>query len=656
MQIKSLPNNSLTELLSNYYLSYSSYTILNRAVPYITDGLKPVQRRILHAMNYLDDGRYNKVANITGTTMAKFHPHGDSSLYGALISLGQKNLLIDTQGNWGNIYTGDNAAAGRYIEARLTKFAKEVVFNEDTTEFIPNYDGRTVEPISLPVKFPLLLALGTQGIANGYSTEILPHNAKELCESAIQYLNNKPYELLPDFQTGGIADIADYQNGKRGGKVKVRAKIKATDKNTVTITEIPYSTTTQSIVDSIIKAADKDKIKIKKVEDNTSENVEINVIAAPGTDLDTLISALYTFTDCEVTISPMCTVIKDNVISTCSVNEVFEYSIEHTKKLLEWELQNKIDKLSDQIWKLLCEMVFVSTKTYEKLTKDVKSYEDAMIIISDGLVQSFNKLKKGEYRFIPFIREVTVDDCKRLYDMPIRRLSSYELTDTSSKINNLIDEHGTTVSTKKDMNKVAIAWFKNILKKYSDNWNRKTSFGTFTKIEAAQVALTNIKLYADLEKGFIGTSMKSEKYMCDVSDIDDVLVICKSGTSMVTKVQSKVFVESDIIYVNRIMKTDTTVFTIVYKVNGVEKTMIKRFTYGGYTRDKKIPLLKDIEGAEIIYIHTGDESESLELTVELKPKPRMKFKTLKFNINEFSISGRSSLGVMFTKYPIESLK
>ncbi|NOZ46714.1 MAG: DNA gyrase/topoisomerase IV subunit A [Chlorobi bacterium] len=629
----------LSGLYEQWFLEYASYVILERAVPYIEDGLKPVQRRILHSMKRLDDGRYNKVANLIGHTM-QFHPHGDASIGDALVQLGQKDLLIDTQGNWGNIATGDSAAAPRYIEARLTKFANEVVFNQKTTLWKLSYDGRNKEPVTLPVKFPLLLAQGVEGIAVGLASKILPHNFNELIDAAVAHLQGKEFELFPDFPSGGYADFSKYNQGLRGGSVKIRAKINKLDKKTLVITEIPYGKTTSSLIESIIKANEKGKIKIKKIDDNTAEKVEILIHLAPNISSDKTMDALYAFTDCEVSVSPNSCVIDGDKPRFLGVDEILKISTQNTLNLLKKELEIQLDEL-EYDWHLSSlEKIFIENRIYRDI-EECETWESIIESIDKGL-EPFKKLLR---------REVTRDDITRLTEIKIKRISKYDTFKADEHIKS-VEELITEV--KNHLNNIVpytINYYKQIKKKYGKGKERKTEIRNFETIVATKVAVANEKLYADRKEGFIGTSLKKDEFVCECSDIDDIIVFRKNGTYLVTKVTSKVFVGKNIIHVDVFKKNDSrTIYNVIYKDGRAGHTMMKRFAVTGVTRDKEYDLTKGTDGSKVLYFSVNPNGEAETVKVYLKPKPKLKKLIIEQDFSELAIKGRGSIGNILTRH------
>lgn len=628
----------------SWFLEYASYVILERAVPAIEDGLKPVQRRILHAMKEMDDGRYNKVANIIGQAM-QYHPHGDASIGDALVNMGQKDLLIDTQGNWGDVRTGDDAAAARYIEARLSKFALEVAFNAKTTEWQLSYDGRKNEPVTLPMKFPLLLAQGADGIAVGLSTKILPHNFCELIEAAIKYLRGKRFELYPDFLTGGMIDIAEYNQGKRGGKVKVRAHISELDKKTLSITSVPYGVTTTQLMESIVKANDQGKIKIKKVTDNTAAEVEIQVDLAPGISPDITIDALYKFTDCEISISPNACVIVDQKPQFLSVQELLSLSVDKTKDLLELELQIKLNELQEKWHFTSLEKIFFEEKIYKELEKKHETWDKVLLAID----QAFNPFKKQ------LKREVTKEDIIKLTEKPVRRIYKLDIDDLIDQIKNLEAEIKQVKHDLVNLVDFAIMYYENLLKKYGKGRERKTEIKPFEVIEAKFVAIANTKLYVNKEEGFIGSGLKKDDFLFECSDLDDIIAFAKNGIMKVVKVSEKVFIGKDILHVAVFQKNDErTTYNMIYLDGSNGKSFAKRFNVTGVTRDKEYNLAKNHEKSKVHYLSVNQNAEAEIVRIVLTPGCKAHKKEFEFNFAELEIMGRGSKGITVTKYPIKA--
>ena len=631
-------------MYENWFLDYASYVILERAVPAIQDGLKPVQRRILHAMKEMDDGRFNKVANIIGNTM-QYHPHGDASIGEAIIGLGQKDLLIETQGNWGDIRTGDNAAAPRYIEARLSKFALEVVFNPQTTDWQLSYDGRKKEPITFPVKFPLLLAQGVEGIAVGLSTRVLPHNFCELLQASIDLLKNKKVNLLPDFPTGGMADFTDYNEGQRGGKVRVRAAIEEFDKKTLVIKDIPFGTTTNSLIDSIIKANDKGKIKIKRVIDNTARDVEILVYLAPGQSPEITKDALYAFTDCEVSISPNTCVIVDDKPVFLGVNEMLRINTDQTVTLLQQELEIKLRELQEKILFASLEKMFIENRIYRDI-EEAETWEDVLARIDKGL-EPFKD---------DFYRQITQDDLVRLTEIKIKRISRFDSFKADELMKRLQDELRQTEHDLAHINDFAIQYFKNLLNKYGKGRERKTQIKNFDTISAKVVAASNEKLYVNRKEGFIGYGLKKDEFVTDCSDIDDIIVFRRDGKCQVSRISDKVFVGKDIIHVDVFRKNDERrVYNLIYLDGKTGRSMVKRFQVLAVTRDKEYDLTKGAKGSKVHYFTANPNAEAETVKVSLSAKSRAKVKEFEFDFASIDIKGRGAQGNILTKYPIRKI-
>lgn len=635
----------VTGMYKEWFLDYASYVILERAVPAIQDGLKPVQRRILHAMKEMDDGRFNKVANIIGQSM-QYHPHGDASIGDAIVNLGQKELLIETQGNWGDIRTGDSAAASRYIEARLSKFALEVVFNPQTTEWQLSYDGRKKEPVTLPVKFPLLLAQGVEGIAVGLSTKILPHNFCELIEGSIQILEGGTAQMLPDFPTGGQADFSEYNEGKRGGRVKVRARIEEEDNKTLLIKDIPFGTTTNSLIESIIKANDKGKIKIKKVVDNTAKDVEIQIQLAPGQSPDMTIDALYAFTDCEVSISPNACVIIDEKPVFLSVNDILRYNTEQTKVLLKRELEiRRAELMEKQLFSSL-EKIFIENRIY----RDIEECETWEAVIQT--------IDKGLDPFKPdFYREITTEDIVRLTEIKIKRISKFDTFKADELMRKLQDELKEVNHHLKNLTAYAIDYYRNLLQKYGKERERKTEIRAFDTIEATVVAANNAKLYVNRADGFIGYGLKKDEFVCDCSDLDDVIVIRKDGVCVVSRIQDKGFVGKDILHVAIYRKGDERmVYNLIYLDGTSGKTMVKRFQVLAVTRDREYDLTKGTKGSKVLYLTANPNGEAEIITVYLTQGAKAKIKVFDYDFSSIEIKGRGAAGNILTKYPIRKIQ
>ena len=638
--------NQISGMYQSWFLDYASYVILERAVPHINDGFKPVQRRILHSMKNLDDGRYNKVANVVGHTM-QYHPHGDASIGDALVQLGQKDLLIDCQGNWGNILTGDGAAAPRYIEARLSKFALDVLFNPKTTDWKLSYDGRNKEPISLPVKFPLLLAQGAEGIAVGLSSKILSHNFNEIIDAAVAYLRGEQFALYPDFQTGGSIDVSKYNDGERGGAVKVRAKINKLDNKTLVISEIPYGRNTSSLIDSILKANDKGKIKIKKIDDNTARDVEILVHLATGVSSDKTIDALYAFTDCEISIYPNCCVVEDNKPKFLAVSTVLRNSADQTLTLLRKELEIHKHEQEEQLFYTSLERIFI----VERIYKD-KGFEEAKSI--DIAVKHIDKRLEP---FKPdFIREVTRDDIMRLMEIKMGRILRFNIDSTDeliSKIKSEIDRINTHLANIVDY---TIDWFTVLKEKYGAAYPRRTELRNFDTIVATKVIEANEKLYINREEGFIGTGLKRYEYICNCSEIDDVIIFYKNGAYKIIKVSEKIFVGKDILYVNVFKRNDNrTIYNVIYNDGTTGRSFIKRFAVTGVTRDKDYDVTQGTPDSSVIYFSVNPNGEAETVKVVLKPKLRQKVMTFEKDFSEIMIKGRNSMGNILTKAEIHKI-
>ncbi|WP_286767269.1 MULTISPECIES: DNA gyrase/topoisomerase IV subunit A [Sphingobacterium] len=636
----------LSGLYENWFLDYASYVILDRAVPHINDGLKPVQRRILHSLKEMDDGRYNKAANVIGNTM-KYHPHGDASIGDAMVQLGQKDLLIDCQGNWGFPITGDSAAAPRYIEGRLSKFANDVVFNPETTEWQLSYDGRNREPVTLPVKFPLLLAQGAEGIAVGLATKIMPHNFIELIDGSIQVLHGERPNIFPDFPTGGMADVSNYNEGQRGGKIRVRAKIEERDKKTLAITEIPFGTTTGGLIESVVTANDKGKIKIKKIEDNTAGNVEIIVHLAPGISPDVTIDALYAFTACEVSISPNTCVIKDEKPHFMSVNDILTENTINTKNLLKRELEIRLNDLQEKIFFSSLLKIFIQEGMYKH-----PDYENAGDF--EVVVQVLNRL--FEPFFDQFYREIRPEDYKKLIDKPMSSITRFDVKKADEMMKTLENEIKEVKRHLRQLTEYAIAWFEKLRDKYSKDRERKTELRVFDKVEATQVALANTKLYVNREEGFIGSGMKKDEFVCDCSDIDDIIVFREDGKYVVSKIQDKVFVGKGIIHVAVFKKGDErTIYNAIYKEGETGTSFIKRFSVVGVTRDKEYDVSKGSKGSKILYFTANPNGEAEVVNIQLKPHTKLRKLNFDMDFAEIAIKGRASQGNIVSKYPVKKI-
>jgi topoisomerase-4 subunit A len=629
-----------------WFLDYASYVILERAVPAVEDGLKPVQRRILHAMKEMDDGRYNKVANVIGQTM-QYHPHGDASIGDALVNMGQKDLLIDTQGNWGDIRTGDDAAAPRYIEGRLSKFGLEVLFNPKTTAWQLSYDGRKNEPITLPVKFPLLLAQGAEGIAVGLATKILPHNFCELCEAAIKYLKGRKFELYPDFLTGAMVDVTDYNDGRRGGKVKVRAHIEELDKKTLLIKSVPYGVTTSALIDSIVKANDGGKIKIKKVVDNTAAEVELQVDLAPGISPDITIDALYKFTDCEISISPNTCVIIGQKPHFVGASDLLRVSADNTKNLLQRELEIKLGELQEKWHYTSLEKIFFEQGIYKELEKKHETWEKVL----EAIAKAFKPYEKN------LRRAITREDILKLTEKPVRRIYRLDIAELDAQIKNLEAEIRQVNYDLEHLNEYTIAWFENLLKKYGKGKERKSEIKVFEVIEAKHVAIANTRLYINWAEGFIGTSLKKDEFLVECSDLDDIIAFTRRGQMKVVKVQDKVFIGKDILYAAVFRKGDErTTYNMMYTDGESGVTYAKRFNVTGITRDKEYDLTKGAEKSKVHYFTANPNGEAEVVRVILSPNCTAKKKELDFYFEEIEIKSRGSMGNQVTKYPVRSVK
>ena len=640
-------SNYLTKvggMYKEWFLEYASYVILERAVPDLMDGLKPVQRRILHSMFDLEDGRYNKVANIVGHTM-QYHPHGDASISDAIVQVGQKELLIDMQGNWGNIYTGDSAAASRYIEARLSKFALEVVFNPKTTNWQLSYDGRKKEPVHLPVKFPLLLAQGAEGIAVGLSTKILPHNFNELIDGSVKYLKGRSFKLFPDFQTGGSIDVSNYNDGNRGGRVKVRATLEKYDKSTIVIKEIPYGTTTASLIESIIKASEKGKVKIKKIEDNTSAEVEILVYLPSGASIQKTIDSLFAFTQCEVSISPLCCVISENKPQFLGVRDMLKISTDNTKDLLKKELEIQLDELENQWHYISLERIFIENRIYREI-EEKTTWDDVLSTIDSGLDPFKSKLKK----------DITVDDIKKLTEIPIRKISKFDLNKVKDKLDSIevnIEE------VKNNLNHLVdytIKYFTHLKKYYGKDNERKTKIDEFDELDKKTISIKNYKLYVNKAEGFVGTSLKKDEFVCDCSDLDDIIVFTSDGIMKVVKVDSKLFVGRNILHVSLFnSKSKETLYNLIYRDGKSGTSYMKRFKVSGVIRDKEYNLTQGKEGSEVLYFSKNSKDEADIVTVYLRNRSSLKKLKWELDFADLTTKGRDSKGNIVTKYNIRKI-
>ena len=640
-------SNSLIKvggMYKEWFLDYASYVILERAVPDLMDGLKPVQRRILHSMFDLEDGRYNKVANVVGHTM-QYHPHGDASISDAMVQVGQKELLIDMQGNWGNIYTGDKAAASRYIEARLSKFALEVVFNPKTTNWQLSYDGRKKEPIHLPVKFPLLLAQGAEGIAVGLSTKILPHNFNELIDGSIKYLKGRSFKLYPDFQTGGSIDIKNYNDGNRGGKVKVRALVEKYDKNIIKIKEIPYGTTTASLIESIIKASEKGKLKIKKIEDNTSSDVEVLVYLPSGSSMQKSIDSLFAFTQCEVSISPLCCVISDNKPQFLGVKEILKTSTDNTKNLLKNELEIQLNELESQWHTISLERIFIENRIYRDI-EEITTWDEVISTIDKGLDPFKKKLK----------REITVDDIKKLTEIPIRKISKFDLNKVKEKLSNIevnIEEVKNNLAHLVDY---TIQYFTHLKKHYGKERKRKTIIEEFDDLDKKKISIKNQKLYVNKDEGFIGTTLKKDEFISDCSDLDDVIVFTKEGIMKVVKVDSKVFIGKDILHVSLFnSESKEKTYNLIYRDGKNGTSYMKRFKVSGVIRDKEYNLTQGKQSSEVLYFSSNNKDIADVVTIHLRKRASIKKIKWEVDFADLATKGRDSKGNIVTKYSIRKV-
>ena len=635
-------------MFKDWFLDYSSYVILQRAVPHIVDGLKPVQRRVLHAMYKMDDGRFTKVANIVGQAM-QYHPHGDASILGALVQLGQKGFVVDCQGNWGNILTGDSNAAPRYIEARLSKFAKEVVFNPKVTPWMTSYDGRNQEPTELPVRFPILLAQGTEGIAVGMASKILPHNFNELLDASIAILKGKPYEIYPDFPTGGYADCSKYNAGKRGGMLKVRAKIEKVDKNTITITELPYGKTTHTLIDSILKAKEKGKIKIRKIEDMTTDKVEI-IINLPGdVSPDKTIDALYAFTDCETTIAPNACVIKDNKPQFLSVNDILEYDTYHTREILGRELEIKLGELEDEWHYTSLERIFFENRIYKVLEQDQKTWEEQLEDVF-GRMKEFQDLLQ---------REITMEDILKLVEKPVRKISKFDTKALDEKIYAIEDEIRGIKDNLEHLTEFTIDWFSSLKKKYGKDFPRRTEITSLETITATRVVNNNAKLYANLQEGFVGIGLKKDdegEYICDCSDLSEIIVIGKDGRYRITKVSDKAFFGKGLLYVGLFNRGDErTIYNVIYRDGKTSVYYAKRFPIVSVTRDKQYDITQGKDGSTVVWFTANHNGEAETVRIYLRPKPKLKKTQLDYDFSTLAIKGKSTRGNLVTKNSIHKI-
>lgn len=637
----------LTGMYQDWFLDYASYVILERAVPAIEDGLKPVQRRILHAMKQVDDGKYNKVANIVGQTM-QYHPHGDASIGDALVQLGQKDLLIDCQGNWGNILTGDGAAAPRYIEARLSKFALETVFNAKTTHWMMSYDGRKKEPIHLPIKFPLLLAQGVEGIAVGLNSKILPHNFNEICDAALAYLRGEEFMLYPDFPTGGEIDVSRYNDGERGGVVKVRSKItKSDDNKTLIISQVPFGTTTSKIIETILKAQEKGKIKIRKVDDFTAQEARIEVQLAPGASSDKTIDALYAFTDCEVSISPNCCVIQDKKPIFTSVSNLLKDSVKNTMDLLRWELEIEKAELEEQYFFTSLEKIFIEERIYKEEGYETAPNKEKLIQFVDQALEPFK---------IKLIREVRSEDIERLFEIRMIRITKFDAKKADELMKDLEKKIKATKKNLAHLTDYTIAWFEHLKEKYGANFERKTEVRNFAGINVKAVVEANEKLYINREEGFIGTGLKKDEYLCNCSDIDDIIIFHKDGKYKIVKVAEKIFVGTDILHIDIFKKNDTrTIYNVVYRDGKGGVYYMKRFFVTGVARDKEYDLTQGKPGSKVIYFTANPNGEAEVIKVQLKPGMHIKKLEVNKDLSELAVKGRTSRGNVLTKFDVKSI-
>ena len=639
--------NTLTRvggMYKEWFLDYASYVILERAVPDLMDGLKPVQRRILHSMFDLEDGRYNKVANIVGHTM-QYHPHGDASISDAMVQIGQKELLIDMQGNWGNIYTGDKAAASRYIEARLSKFALEVVFNPKTTNWQLSYDGRKKEPIHLPVKFPLLLAQGAEGIAVGLSTKILPHNFNELIDGSIKYLKGRSFKIFPDFQTGGSIDVKNYNDGNRGGRVKVRAKVEKHDKNIVIIKEIPYGTTTASLIESIIKASEKGKLKIKKIEDNTSSEVEVLVYLPSGSSIQKSIDSLYAFTQCEVSISPLSCIISNNKPHFLGVRDILKISTDNTKELLKKELEIQLNELESQWHTISLERIFIENRIYRDI-EEKTTWDEVISTIKNGLEPFKNKLK----------REITLDDIKKLTEIPIRKISKFDLDKVKEKLANIEANIEEVKNNLNHLVEYTIQYFTHLKKHYGKEKKRKTIIDEFDDLDKKKISIKNQKLYVNREEGFVGTSMRKDELVCECSDLDDIIIFTEDGIMKVIKVDSKVFVGKNIKHIS-LFNSDSKnkIYNLIYRDGKNGTSFMKRFKVSGVIRDKEYDLTQGKDLSKVLYFSVNNIDEADIVTVYLRKKASLRKDKFEQDFGDLIIKGRDSKGNIVTKDSIRKV-
>ena len=637
----------LTGMYQDWFLDYASYVILDRSVPAIEDGLKPVQRRILHAMKGVDDGKYNKVANIVGQTM-QYHPHGDASIGDALVQLGQKNLLIDCQGNWGNVLTGDGAAAPRYIEARLSKFALETVFNPKTTHWMMSYDGRKKEPIHLPIKFPLLLAQGVEGIAVGLNSKILPHNFCEICDAALAYLRGEEFQLFPDFPTGGEIDVSRYNDGERGGAVRIRAKIQKSDDNrTLIITEIPFGTTTTKLIETIMRAVQKGKIKVRKVDDFTAEEARVEVQLAPGSSSDKTIDALYAFTDCEINISPNCCVIQDKKPIFTTIGQLLRLSVEHTKSLLKWELEIAKSELEEQYFYTSLEKIFIENRIYKEEGYETAPDKEKLIAFVDKALEPWKE---------KLIREVRREDIERLFEIRMIRITRFDSKKADELMRDLDKKIKATIKNLKNLNDYTIAWFDSLKSKYGALYPRRTEVRNFANINIKTVVEANEKLYINRAEGFIGTGLKKDEYLFNCSDIDEVIIFHKDGKYKVVKVADKVFVGSDIIHIDIFRKNDhRTIYNAIYRDGKKGIYFMKRFAVTGVARDKEYDLTQGKAGSRVMYFTANPNGEAEVIKIQLKPALHLKKLEVIKDLSELSIKSRTARGNLLTKYEVKAI-
>ena len=638
----------LSKMFREWYIDYSSYTVLYRAVPHLIDGLKPVQRRVLHAMWRMDDGSYTKVANIVGQAM-QFHPHGDQSILGALVWLGQRNYLVDCQGNWGNILTGDSNAAPRYIEARLSKFGKEVVFNPKTTNWMTSYDGRNQEPIELPVKFPILLAQGTEGIGAGFASKILPHNFNELIDASIAILQGKDFEIFPDFLTGGAADCSKYSSKRKGGKIKIRARIEKIDKNTLAITEVPFSKTTPVLIETILKAKETGKIKIKKIDDLTTDKVNIIITLPNDVSPDKTIDALYAFTACEVSITPNTCVILDNKPQVLSVNDMLRYSTEHTRELLGMELSIRLNELENDWHYNSLEKIFFENKVYKILEGDAKTWEDQLQEVLEKMLTYQNLLK----------RPILMEDINRLVEKPVRKISKFDVKAVDEKLRGIEDEMAEVQNHLDNLTEFTINYFKNLKKKYGKAYPRLTELVEFENIETTRVVSNNAKLYANKAEGFVGIALKKEdnaEFVCDCSDLSEIIVIQKDGKYKVTKVSEKAFFGKDILYVGLFDRNDQrTIYNVIYREGKTSLSYAKRFAVTSITRDKEYDITQGTPGSTILWFTVNHNGEAETVRINFRPRPKLKKTTDEYDFSELGIKGRAARGNLVSKNPIQKI-